>query len=332
MKDGKITISDIANELGVSKTTVSRAISGKGRIGDDTKSRIMQYIEEHNYIPNVAAKSLAQQKTYSIAVVWPGDYNAVDLPFFQKCMFGINEITSDFGYDIIISIINGDNITSLKRIVDNHKVDGVILTRTMVDDIPAKYLKQSGLPFVVIGSTEDDDIVQIDNDHFDACREMTSILIAKGLKRLALLGGQSNHVITRTRYKGFVQGFKDNGLEPYDDLIYMDLDSDLKIETIINDILKKKIDGVICMDDNIAGKVLAICRANNIKIPQEMRVASFYNSSILENATPSVTSLNFNDRNLGAVAARSLLEIIDGRVVANQKLGNYEVILKESTK
>ena len=86
------------------------------------------------------------------------------------------------------------------------------------------------------------------------------------------------------------------------------------------------------MDDSIAGEVIARCRDAHLKIPEDIRLASFYNSSILESAIPSVTSLNFNDKNLGAVAARTLLGMIDGEKVENQVLKNYEVILKESTK
>ena len=86
------------------------------------------------------------------------------------------------------------------------------------------------------------------------------------------------------------------------------------------------------MDDNIAGEVISRCRDEHIRIPDDLRVASFYNSSILESAIPSVTSLNFNDRNLGAVAAKTLLDIIDNVPVASKMLSGYEVILKESTK
>ncbi|MEG0961283.1 MAG: LacI family DNA-binding transcriptional regulator, partial [Lachnospiraceae bacterium] len=82
----KITISDVAQALGVSTTTVSRAISGKGRIGNDTKERVQAYIKEHNYRPNVMARGLARLKTYNIGVVLPEEYTLVDLPFFQTCL------------------------------------------------------------------------------------------------------------------------------------------------------------------------------------------------------------------------------------------------------
>ena len=80
----KITISDVAEALQVSKTTVSRAISGKGRIGEATRQKVLEYIEANDYKPNVIAKGLAQQKTYNIALAIPGDCNLVDMPFFQN--------------------------------------------------------------------------------------------------------------------------------------------------------------------------------------------------------------------------------------------------------
>ena len=332
MTDDKITIDDVAKALGISKTTVSRAISGKGRVGNSTRAKVMEFIEKHNYRPNVMARALAQQRTFNIGVVWPCDYNAVDLPFFQRCMIGMSEITSSFGYDIVVSLIAGDDLSSLKRIIENHKVDGVVLTRTMVNDTPAMYLKESGVPFVAIGKTDDPDIITVDNDNLGACKELTSILLAKGLRKLALIGGSTNHIITRTRYEGFVDAFESMGLEADQNLVYLDIENNIKIGGIIKTLLKKNIDGVICMDDSIAGEVISRCRDEHIRIPADLRVASFYNSSLLESTVPSVTSLNFNDRNLGAEAARTLLAIIAGENAQSKMLKNYEVILKESTK
>ena len=332
MSDEKITIEDVARALGISKTTVSRAISGKGRVGSETKDKVMAFIEKHNYRPNVSAKALASQRTYNIGVVWPDDYNAVDLPFFQRCMIGMNEVASGYGVDILVSLINNDDISGLKRLVENRKVDGIILTRTLVEDIPATYLKNSGLPFVVVGRSNDPDIISVDNDNYGACRELTSILIAKGLKRLALIGGSTNHIITQTRYEGYKAAFKEAGLEINKTLVYLDVENIKRIDGILKDLRKKNIDGVICMDDALAGEVIAICREENIRIPEDLRVASFYNSSLLEIMSPSVTSLNFNDRNLGAVAAKTLLSIIEGEKVESQNLKNYEVVLKDSTK
>lgn len=328
----KITIEDVADALGVSKTTVSRAISGKGRIGENTRKRVLEYIEQNNFKPNVVAKGLAQRRTFNIGVVWPGDYTLVDLPFFQRCLVGMSEVTSGYSYDIVISVVTGDEISNLKRIIENHKVDGIILTRTLTDDKPAEYLKKSGIPFVAIGTCSDEDIITVDNDHFDACKELTSILIGKGHSRLALIGGSQNHMVTRTRYEGFEKAYELAGKKFDESLVFLNQGNEQKLTETVKHLVEKKIDGIICMDDQLAGYVMRICKNLEIRVPEDMRLASFYNSNILNNAFVSVTSLNFDDRNLGAVATRMLLRLIDGEKVESQKLKNYEVIMKESTK
>ena len=185
-----ITIADVAEALGVSKTTVSRAISGKGRIGKETRKRVLEYIEEHDYKPNAIAKGLAQSKTYNICVVMPRDYEVVDWNFFQRCLFGIQEMAETVGYDILLTMCQMNDISSLERIVANHKVDGVIL-------------QQKNIPFVTTGSTNYEGVIQIDHNHRSACRELTSIILMKNLKRIALIGEDEGYMVTHSRLLGF---------------------------------------------------------------------------------------------------------------------------------
>lgn len=84
----KLTMDDVAKALGVSKTTVSRAVSGKGRIGEQTRQKVLEYIAQHNYKPNVMAKGLANKRTYNIGMVLQADMLSSDLPFFQRRLRG----------------------------------------------------------------------------------------------------------------------------------------------------------------------------------------------------------------------------------------------------
>ena len=154
MKKGNvITISDVAEALGVSKTTVSRAISGKGRIGEATRQKVLAYIEEHDYKPNVIARGLAQSKTFNLCVVMPEDYALVDLPFFQEVITGIQEIAGMNEYDILLCICQENDITGLERVVRNRKVDGIVLLRTFLKDPQIELLLEKKIPFVTTGST-----------------------------------------------------------------------------------------------------------------------------------------------------------------------------------
>lgn len=327
-----LTIADIADALGVSKTTVSRAISGKGRIGSETRERVLKYIDAHNYTPNVIAKSLAQNKTYNLAVVMPGDYELIDLPFFQNCIMGIQEIASSFDYDMLLTVCNNADVTKLERIVRNRKVDGVILLRSFMDDVQVEYLQEKNVPFVVTGSSNYKGVVQVDNDHRAACRELTSILLMKRMKKIALIGGNEEHVVTQSRLMGFKDAFADSGLAVDESLIYMNLDNPVLLDGKLDDIIKREVDCIVCMDDAICMEVLYKLRREGISVPDQIRVASFYNSSMLETHDPSITSLDFDAKELGMLVCRTLLDMIEGQKVQKKTLLGYEVRMRESTK
>lgn len=327
-----ITIADVAEALGVSKTTVSRAISGKGRIGKETRERVQAYIEKHDYKPNVIAKGLAQSKTYNICVVMPGDYEVVDLAFFQECLFGIQEIAGIMEYDILLSICKTNDISSLERIIANHKVDGVILMRTFVIDMQIEFLLQKKVPFVTVGSTNYKDVIQIDHNHKSACKELTSIILMKQLKKIALVGGEEDYVVTQSRLRGFKEAYQKMGELIDESLLFLNMENKVMVDKTVKDILERNVDCILCMDDAVCSRVLKTLREEHVKVPQGVRVASFYNSTILENNVPSITSLSFDAKELGMVACKTLLDLIEGIPVKERTLLPYEVVLKESTK
>lgn len=327
-----ITIADVAEALGVSKTTVSRAISGKGRIGKETRERVQAYIEKHDYKPNVIAKGLAQSKTYNICVVMPGDYEVVDLAFFQECLFGIQEIAGIMEYDILLSICKTNDISSLERIIANHKVDGVILMRTFVIDMQIEFLLQKKVPFVTVGSTNYEDVIQIDHNHKSACKELTSIILMKQLKKIALVGGDEDYVVTQSRLRGFKEAYQKMGELIDESLLFLNMENKVMVDKTVKDILERNVDCILCMDDAVCSRVLKTLREEHVKVPQGVRVASFYNSTILENNVPSITSLSFDAKELGMVACKTLLDLIEGIPVKERTLLPYEVVLKESTK
>ena len=327
-----MTISDVAEALDVSKTTVSRAISGKGRISEATKKRVMEYITEHDYKPNVIAKGLAQSKTFNICVVMPGDYALVDLPFFQEAIMGIQEIAVMMEYDILLCICQGNDISSLERIIRNRKVDGVVLLRTLINDPQIDFLIEKNIPFVTAGSTAYKNVKQIDHDHENACRELTSILLMRGLKNIAILGGNESFVVNQSRMRGVEKAYKQNNIELKKENIYLNLENKLFIDKAVLDAIERNADCILCMDDAICEQALIRLREEEIKVPDDIKIASFYNSSVLEKNIPSVTSLSFNGKELGMVACKNLLAQIDGEKVEEKTLLSYEVVLKESTK
>ena len=326
-----ITIGDIAEELGYSKTTISRAISGKVRIGAETKQKVQDYIREHNYKPNVIAKGLAQSKTYNIGVILPADANLIEIPFFQSCLMGICEVAAGLDYDVVVTTVTEDDITLLKRLIDNQKVDGIVLTRSLVNDLPVRYLKDAGMPVVLIGSNEDDSIIQIDSNHIAGCCELTTILLRSGCERMALLAGNQNHIVNRNRLEGFIKAHRDLNRIVDDSLIFRDMTNNIMIQKAVAQIVERSADCIVCSDDFICSRVLAGLEEMNCPVPQKIKVASFYNSVQLETHNPPITALSIDVKELGITAGRHLIQMIAGETVDHKSLINYEIILKRST-
>lgn len=327
-----ITISDVAEALGISKTTVSRAISGKGRIGEKTRQKVFDYIEEHDYKPNVIAKGLAQSRTYNICVVMPGSFALIDMPFFKDALMGIQEVAELMEYDILLCISHANNLLNLERILSNHKVDGVILLRTFLNDPQIELLQEKGIPFVTTGSTHYKDVKQVDFDHERACYELTSILLMRHPKKIALLGGDEQIMANQNRYRGFRRAFEEQGLSVDEDLIFVNLENRNQVERVVDVVLAKEVDCILCMDDSVCAQVLWKLREAGICIPKDLKIASFHNSSVLENNEVTITSLEFNSKQLGIAACRNLFAQLEGEEVSDRQLLSYEVVLKDSTK
>ena len=225
-----------------------------------------------------------------------------------------------------------NDISSLERIVDNHKVDGVVLMRTFLEDAQIEFLQQKGISFVVTGSTNYENVIQIDHNHRSACRELTSILLMKNLKRIALVGEDEGYVVTQSRLIGFREAYRQAGEKLDEELLFLNPENRVRIDKTVNEILERDVDCILCMDDAVASRVLKALRQRHVKVPQDVRVASFYDSTILENHVPSITSLSFDAKELGRVACRMLLDLVEGLEVSEKTLLPYEVVLKESTK
>lgn len=328
----EINISELAQQLNISVTTVSRALSGKGRVGEQTRNRILKYIEENDYIPNIYKTKEAQKPTRTICVTLPGEEDFAEMPYFQKIMLSLYDYLQARDYDIIVIKIKANDISPLQKVVQNHKVDGVILTRTIEDGMAIQYLQQEKFPFVVIGSYPDPEVYQVDVEQQNACRELTSILLRMGIKEMALFCADMSHVVTQNRYKGFVKAFQENGLAVNPELVFEEVGYSLVAEKVIEDLLKEKIDCIVCMDDNICMNVLTKLRKENVRIPEEIKIASFFNNTLLSSYYPPITCLDFDIKEMGMTTAKMMLDVLEGNDTPKKVELGYQVMLKNSTK
>lgn len=326
------TLNDIAKELGVNKATVSKAISGKGNLSAETRARILEFIDQCGYRPNAVAQSLARNRTFNIGLVMPNQAGIFDGSFFRDCLSGVCSIASGSGYDVLITMDSEQSVENIARLIDNRKIDGVIAMRSLVESPIVGFLKGKQVPFVLIGPTSDRDVISVDNDNQSACRELTARLIAGGVRKMALLGGDENHCVTHSRLRGFWDACDGAGVSRDEQQVYLNVMRDNRLNEILDAVLAKNVDCIVCMDDYICNLAMVHLRTNGIRVPQDVKVVSFYDNILLESNIPPVTSLRFDAVELGKISCQKLIDKLDAKPDSEFVLPGYQVLLRESTK
>lgn len=332
MEKKKYTLNDIAKELGVNKATVSKAISGKGNLSAETRTRILAFIDQCGYHPNAVAQSLAKNQTYNIGLMMPDYVGVLDEAFFQECLRGVYKIASNNGYDVLMVMDREKPVEHIARLIDNRKIDGVIAMRSFVDSPVVGFLKEKRVPFVIIGPTSDKSVLSVDNDNRGACRDITAFLIDRGIRRMALIGGDDNNCVTHSRREGFWDACDQAGLSREEQMVYLNANRDNRLPEIIDTVLAQQPDCIVCMDDYICNMVLIHLRTINVQIPRDVKVVSYYDNILLENNIPSITSLHFDAAALGKIACQKLIDKLAGKANGNYVLPGYQMVIRDSTK
>uniref|UniRef100_UPI0040579429 LacI family DNA-binding transcriptional regulator n=1 Tax=Agathobacter sp. TaxID=2021311 RepID=UPI0040579429 len=327
----KVNISRIAKDMGMSVSTVSRALSGNGRVSEETRQEVLDYLVDKQLVPNTREKHYTDTTTNIIAVTVPEEGNFVFMPYFQHVFFSIYDFFSIRGIQVIPIKISAKNISYLKRAVEDHVMDGVILSRRVENVEEINYLKEQGVPFVLIGEIEDSEIVQIGSENEQATYDLINALIHKGCYKMAVMCAEEKQPINQKRFKGLMNAHADNYMVLNQDFVFYDTDSEDIAELAIEKILAANSDAIICMDDNICLTVLRILQKRRISIPQEIKVASLHNSPILEAWNPPITCVNYDVEELGKEAARMLHTLLLEKKKLPKTIMGYEVQMKEST-
>lgn len=331
-KEDVVSIKKIAEDLGLSMTTVSRALSGNGRIGRQTVNRVHEYMEQNALIPNVHARSRQKECTKTICVALPSEGDYAELPFFQKILLSIYDFFSMYGYSVTVIKTTWTDISALREVVSKRMVDGVVLTRTIANGSDIKYLLEEEMPFVVTGSYDDQSVLQVDVDQMNGCYDLTLALLRMGIRNVVLFEAEKSHVVNMSRYKGFRKACEEYGLQVKPDMVYDNVGYASVAEDLTMKMVRKGVECILCMDDNICMYVLKALRKNGIEVPGDIKVASFYNSRLLNDYFPSVSCVEFDIRELGNVAGKILLDRLNGDMEPKQIVLGYDIILKESTK
>ena len=330
MAKHNITIDDIARDLGVSKTTISRAISGKGRISEATREKVRAYIKECDYHPSASAKGLAESRTYNLALVLPKSFIQLDPPYIRQVMNAICEEAFSWDYNILLSLSTDLYPESLLRTLDNRKVDGVILSRTVENDALVDMLIERDIPFATIGSlppsVSGKATVEADHDQVGGCRAFSKTVLQESRERIALLGNDMRYIVNQSRLAGFNKAAEEVTFPEENIFRYTDVDNYRTCAAVVQECLQKGVRRFLAMDDDICANILRALEQSGRVAPSEVQICSLADNESLENYRYRVSALRFDSAELGQTACRELLRCLRGETYDPKPILGYRII------
>lgn len=312
MKD-RMVLDDIARELGVSKTTVSRAISGTGRVSKATRERVLSYVAKTGFVPNAAANNLATTRTRNIAYSMPLGEKAISSNYYLECLFGVSKVATEAGYHVVVV---DDNMDALCHAAASHKVDALVLSSFTYGDEALQRLNSYQLPLVLTGQCDVPGVLQIGYDAIEAYSEMTQYLLDEWQMALGLLLGGNEYPANRSRAWGFRQGMKQCGVtEPVICANVLNRDD---IIAALRRFHEQGIRGIVCGDDSVCMDLLPILES--LKDSSETalrdmargsRLASFHSNRFLRSFHPEIPTVDVPPEAMGQAAARMAVRQIE---------------------
>ncbi|MEO0553905.1 MAG: LacI family DNA-binding transcriptional regulator [Bacteroidota bacterium] len=316
MKSNQVTIKDIARELGISPSTVSRALKDHPDISPETKRVVTELAEKLNYQPNSIALSLRHSKSNTIGVIIP----QVVHWFFSTVISGIEDIAYGAGYSVIVSQSNESyekEVTDTKSLFNN-RVDGILISmsKETTDYGHFESLYSRGIPMVffdrVCPTLNTSKVIVND---FNAAYNATQHLIDQGYKRIAHLAGGKTLSIGTERLNGYKAALEENGLKfdeqyvAYENLV----DDEKHAKALMNDLfaLSNPPDAVFANNDVSAIGAMMAAKEKGLKIPDEFGIVGFSNWRFTELTEPALSTVDQRGFEIGQEAARLLIKEIE---------------------
>jgi LacI family transcriptional regulator len=335
MKSTQATIKDIARALGISPSTVSRALKDHPDISPKTKKAVKDLAANLHYEPNAVALSLRSSLTKTIGIILPELVHY----FFSSVISGVEDVASKSGFSVLICQSNEDfeKEVQITHTLVSKRVDGVLasVSKTTYNFDHFFELKNSNIPLVFY-----DRVCNIPNtdrvivDDYSGSYKAVKHLIDSGCRRIAHLATSQDLLIGRNRKNGYIQALKDNGIE-VDEEIILRCDTDHHAKKCIPYLLslEKKIDGIFAVNDLTAMSAMSIIKHSGYQIPSDIAIAGFSNSMYSNMTDPPLTTVEQQGYLMGQKAAQMLIERIQSDVDIETRVEQIktELIVRGST-
>ncbi len=330
-----ISLKDLANELGVSISTVSRALKNHPDISQSLTKRIQQLAKERNYSPNPLAMGLLKQQTRMIGIIVPD----IVTHFYSSIISGIESIAKQHGYYIVIASSNESYEKEVETVENllKARVEGLIvcLSQETKDYSHFNKLVENSIPLVFFDRVcHSLNVPTVTADGVVAAKNITKHFHKNGCKRIAYISGPMYLNISKNRKEGYLQGLKECGLEFNPELLVECNLSPEDASRATEQLLKLPVlpDAIFGLNDTIAFAAMKEIKRQNYKIPDDIALVGFtdeFHSTVVE---PTLTSITHPTWQMGQEAAKLFFKCIDGNIkTSDQIVLETELIIRRSS-
>lgn len=331
------TIKDIAFALGISPSTVSRALNGHPDISEETRKSVKDVAKKMNYHVNQMASSLRTKKSFSIGVVVP----KIASHFFSSALGGIQEVAVSNNYQVLVCQSNESPALEKKYISSllSAKVDGLLvsLAKGSKNIKHIQSVIDSQIPLVLFDRTSDSFNVQkIEAEDFKGAHRAVTHLINSGCRRIVHLAGPDTLTASFNRMQGYRKALEDHGIDIDDELI---VPCDFNPETgrkAIKELMDKypDIDGIFTVNDELGVEAILTLKGLNVKVPAQVAVVGFGDFPICRIVEPQLSSVSHHPDKIGYEAAKCLLDQVKGnnRESNGRRVISSELVVRDSSR
>lgn len=333
----QITIKDIAKILGISVSTVSRALKDHPDISVETKREVQALAKKLNYSPNIIALSLRNKKTFLIGVIIP----EIIHHFFSCVISGVEQIANQNGYNVVIFQSNEayEREVSICQTILNSRIDGVLVSmaKTSFNGGHFRELQQAGIPIVffdrICGDIDTDRVIV---DDFNGAYAAVQHLISVGCKRIAHLSAPQTMQIAQKRQMGYIQALKDARIPIREDLI-IQCDNQADAMIVGEQLMQKaeKPDGIFAVNDLTAAGAMYAIKHLGYKVPEDVAICGFTDGLVSTLTDPTLTTVEQHGDKMGQMATELLLRRIqseDETIPTVTRVVKTNLIVRGSTR
>jgi LacI family transcriptional regulator len=324
----EVTIYDLAEHLGVSAATVSRALNDHPSVSKKTRRIINDLAKEMGYQQNNFARNLRQKTSHTIGVI----VHELNSHFITSVLSGIEKVIAEYKYNIIIGHSDEKSSREAANALNlfHKRVDGLIVSLAYDTESLDHYdlFAQRGIPVVFFDRVrKDSDGIKVTIDNEKAGYEATTHLIQQGCKKIMHVTGNLTQNVYADRLKGFQKALSQHELAfASEQLVVNDLSERTGIavaEQILQ--MKDKPDGLFVTNDLCAAVCMQRLKEGGIKVPEDMAIVGFNDDIISRIVEPKLTTVRYNGREMGEIAARNLMDQLNNHAVVAT---GYNIVLR----